>query len=100
MNSDGVPAAIRGVVHDVPVRDPARVRRVQAPALIIAQEGDSFHSTEVAHELAATLPNSELMVFADQFAMLREVPTVVQRVSAFSQDGVRPSIAVAYPSVG
>jgi 3-oxoadipate enol-lactonase len=83
MNPDGVPAAIRGVVHDTPVRDPAAVREIAAPALIIAQEGDSFHSTDVATELAEALPNSELMVFPDQFAMLRDVPTVVQRVSAF-----------------
>jgi pimeloyl-ACP methyl ester carboxylesterase len=80
MNSDGVPHAIRGVINDNPVRDPERIREVTAPTLIIAQEGDSFHSTEVARELAAVMPNSELVILPDQFALLREIPTLMTKV--------------------
>jgi 3-oxoadipate enol-lactonase len=80
MNSDGVPHAIRGVINDQPVRDPERIRLVTAPTLIIAQEGDSFHSTDVARELAAVMPNSELVVLPDQHAMLREIPMLMAKV--------------------
>jgi 3-oxoadipate enol-lactonase len=80
MNSDGVPRAIRGVINEQPVRDPERIRQVTAPTLIIAQEGDSFHSTEVARELAAALPNSDLVVLPDQHALLREIPVLMTKV--------------------
>src|SRR6266536_442007 len=79
-NSDGVPRAIRGVINDVALRDPERIRQVTAPTLIIAQEGDSFHSTEVARELEAAMPNSELVVLPDQHALLREIPTLITKV--------------------
>jgi 3-oxoadipate enol-lactonase len=80
MNSDGVPHAIRGVINDNPVRHPERIRQVTAPTLIIAQEGDSFHSTEVAQELASAMSNSELVVLPDQHALLREIPTLMMKV--------------------
>jgi 3-oxoadipate enol-lactonase len=82
MNSDGVPHAIRGVINDRPVRDPERIRLVTAPTLIIAQEGDSFHSTEVARELEAVMPNSELVVLPDQHALLREIPVLMMKVQS------------------
>ena len=80
MNSDGVPNAIRGVINDMPVREPGSIRRVTAPTLIIAQEGDSFHSTEVARELEAAMPNAELVVLSDQHALLREIPALMMMV--------------------
>lgn len=80
MNSDGVPRAIRGVINDAALRDPGRIREVTAPTLIIAQEGDSFHSTEVARELAAAMPNSDLVILPDQHALLREIPTLITKV--------------------
>jgi pimeloyl-ACP methyl ester carboxylesterase len=80
MNSDGVPHAIRGVINDNPVRYPERIQQVTAPTLIIAQEGDSFHSTEVAQELASAMPNSELVVLPDQHALLREIPKLMMKV--------------------
>jgi hypothetical protein len=49
---------------------------------VIAQEGDDLHQSEVAHELTSALPNSELVLLPDQNALLREVPMLVQRVSA------------------
>jgi pimeloyl-ACP methyl ester carboxylesterase len=83
MNGDGVPNAIRESIDDPPVRDPEPITRVQAPALVIGQHGDPVHTAEVSRELADALPNSELVLFEDRFAMMREVPVLVQRVSAF-----------------
>jgi pimeloyl-ACP methyl ester carboxylesterase len=80
MNSDGVPHAIRGVINDQPVRDASRIEAIKAPTLIIAQEGDSFHSTEVAQELADHLPNSDLVILPDQHALLREIPMLITKV--------------------
>ena len=83
MNGDGIPHAIRGVIDDPPVVDPEPITRVRAPALVIGQRGDPVHTAEVAQELADTLPNAELILFEDRFAMLRKVPALVQRVAAF-----------------
>jgi pimeloyl-ACP methyl ester carboxylesterase len=80
MNSDGVPSAIRGVINDQPVRDAERIRAVTAPTLIIAQEGDSFHSTAVARELEEIMPNAELVILPDQHALLREIPSLMMMV--------------------
>jgi len=80
MNSDGVPHAIRGVIHDQAMRDPERIRLVTAPTLIIAQEGDSFHSTDVARELEAAMRNAELVFLPDQHALLREIPALMMMV--------------------
>jgi pimeloyl-ACP methyl ester carboxylesterase len=81
MNSDGVPNAIRGVINDVPVRDPDRIREVTAPTLIITQQGDAFHSVEVATELHELMTNSDLMILEDQHALLREIPTLIAKVN-------------------
>src|SRR3954463_15932556 len=62
MNSDGVPNAIRGVINDMPVREPGRISEVKAPTLIISQQGDAFHSVEVATELHELMENSDLVV--------------------------------------
>lgn len=83
MNRDGIPRAIRECIDDPPVRDPEPITRVAAPALVIGQEGDPVHAASVARELAAALPRSELVVFPDRFALIREVPALVRRVAAF-----------------
>ena len=83
MNGDGIPHAIRESIDDPPVRDPEPITRVRAPSLVIAQRGDPVHTAEVALELADTLPHSELVMFEDRFAMLREIPALVQRISSF-----------------
>jgi pimeloyl-ACP methyl ester carboxylesterase len=80
MNSDGVPNAIRGVINDMPVRAPDRIREVKAPTLIISQRGDAFHSVEVATELHELMENSDLVVLEDQHALLREVPMLIGKV--------------------
>ncbi len=83
MNADGIPHAIREALDDPPIRDPAAIRRVNAPALVIGQEGDPVHSAAVARELAGALPNAELVMFEDRFGMLREVASLTQRVAGF-----------------
>ena len=83
MNRDGIPHAIRETIDDPPVRDPEPITRVPAPSLVIGQHGDPVHTAEVAKELADALPHSELMLFDDRFAMLREIPALVQRIASF-----------------
>jgi hypothetical protein len=82
MNGDGIPHAIRECIDDPPVRDPEPLTRVPAPALVIGQEGDPVHLANVSRQLAAALPRAELTVFEDRFAMIREIPSLVQKVSA------------------
>lgn len=83
MNRGGIPLAIRGCIDDPPIRDPEPITRVTARALVIAQEGDPVHDAEVARELAGILPRAELQVFPDRFALIREIPALVAKVSAF-----------------
>jgi 3-oxoadipate enol-lactonase len=83
MNGDGIPFAIRQAIDDPPVRDPGAIRRITAPALVIGQEGDPVHDARVARELADALPNAELLLYRDRFAMLRDVGSLTQRVAAF-----------------
>ena len=84
MNGDGIPHAIREALDDPPLEeDAALMRRVTAPALVIGQRGDPIHAASVAEELAAALPNSQLVMFDDPNALLRDIPAAVQRVAAF-----------------
>jgi 3-oxoadipate enol-lactonase len=83
MNRDGIPLAIRGCIDDPPIRDPEPITRVTATALVIAQEGDPVHDAEVARVLTGMLPRAELVLFPDRFSLIREIPAVVAKVSAF-----------------
>lgn len=87
MNADGLPRAIREVVDDPPITDPEPIRSVTAPALVIGQEGDQAHRAEVARELAATLPNAELLMFDEPPAMLEGMASLTQRVARFLEEG-------------
>jgi 3-oxoadipate enol-lactonase len=82
MNREGIPNAIRECIDDPPVTDPELVRRTHAPTLIIGQDNDLLHDADIARELGSLLPNAELHVFPDQFGLLREIPTLVQRSAA------------------
>src|SRR5438876_12399520 len=82
MNREGIPNAIRECIDDPPVTDPDLVRRTHSPTLIIAQDNDLLHDSSIARELAELLTNAELHVFDDQFGLLRDVPTLVQRSAA------------------
>jgi 3-oxoadipate enol-lactonase len=83
MNADGIPHAIREAVDDQPLRDPEILPRITAPALVVAQEGDPTHGAEVAKELVEALPNAELLVYPDRFALVREIPSLTARIAEF-----------------
>lgn len=83
MNGDGMPWAIRGVIDDPPLRDREPITRVTAEVLVVGQEGDPVHAAAVARDLADAIPRSELLMFPDPHALLREIPVLTQRVAAF-----------------
>src|ERR671918_265910 len=80
---DGLARAIRGAVTDFPIPDRELLREVRIPTLIVSIKGDEVHLAEVAHILADLMPNAELIAFDDQEDLLRQIPALVQRVSAF-----------------
>lgn len=55
----------RGVPGAVPVHDRAELKRVDVPALVIAQQGDPLHPVPVAEEFAAALPAARLVVLGE-----------------------------------
>jgi len=82
-NTVGLARAIRDIVNDVPLADGEVLRRVTAPVLMIAREGDPIHPAEVALRLAELLPNSELHMFHDEVDMFEAMPRLVMRVNDF-----------------
>jgi 3-oxoadipate enol-lactonase len=83
MNRDGIPNAIREAVEDPPLQDPEILPQITAPALVIAQEADPMHRAEVARELVEALPNAELVMYPDRFALMREIPSLTARIAQF-----------------
>ena len=75
-------AAIRGVLDDVPIPDRELLRKVEAPALVIARDGDSTHPARVARIIAEVMPNAELLEYPDDVTMYTAIPEIVQRVAA------------------
>jgi pimeloyl-ACP methyl ester carboxylesterase len=73
-----VSTAMRGAAEsDLP--DPASLRALRAPALILAWRGDPVHPTSTATRLAELLPRAELHVAAT----LDEIRAWPERVAAF-----------------
>lgn len=74
-----VAKAMRAIPRAVPLSDRAQLAEVQAPVLVIGQQGDPVHLASVAEELAAALPRGRLHLFSEAGAMwharrrLREV---------------------------
>ncbi|MGH2739713.1 MAG: alpha/beta fold hydrolase [Actinomycetota bacterium] len=83
MNRDGVPLAIRECIGDPPIRDRDALRAVQAPVLVIGQEGDPVHDASLSRDLAAALPRAELMLFSSQQALIEAIPELTIRVATF-----------------
>jgi pimeloyl-ACP methyl ester carboxylesterase len=79
----GLARAIREVVRDVPLEDGEVLRRVTAPVLLIAREGDPIHPAEVATRLAELMPNAELHLLRDEVEMFEQMPRLVMRVNEF-----------------
>ena len=82
-NPQGLARAIREIVSDVPLEDGEVLRRVTAPVLLIAREGDPIHPAEVAMRLAELMPNAELHLFHDEVEMFEAMPRLVMRVNEF-----------------
>ncbi|MDP9436818.1 MAG: hypothetical protein M3P93_17170, partial [Actinomycetota bacterium] len=57
--------APRPAYEDRPLADRRVLRAVPAPALVLAQTGDPLHGVDVARDLAAALPCSELVVLPE-----------------------------------
>ena len=55
----GVARALREVTLDVAIADRELLRRVNAPTLVIAREGDPIHPAELGRVLGELIPNSE-----------------------------------------
>ncbi|MEO8539825.1 MAG: alpha/beta hydrolase [bacterium] len=53
--------AIRGLVQ-APFHQPDDYRRITAPTIVVAHEGDGLHPVRAAQLLAETIPNCELIV--------------------------------------
>jgi hypothetical protein len=64
-----VSAALRQLPDQVPIGDRAVLAAVTAPALVIAQQGDSAHPVWVAEQLADALPAGQLRVFGAEGAL-------------------------------
>jgi pimeloyl-ACP methyl ester carboxylesterase len=80
---DGLARAIHGVIEDWPIPDRELLRDVAAPTIIVTIEGDEVHPAELGQLFAQLLPNAELIALEDQDELLRRIPELVARVSAF-----------------
>jgi 3-oxoadipate enol-lactonase len=79
----GVARAIRGIVGEVAVDGRERLRAVEAPALVIAREGDSLHPAWVAHAMVELMPKAELVMLASEEDLFASIPVLVERVARF-----------------
>lgn len=83
MNPTGVARAIREVVRDVALQDREVLRRVVAPTLVIAREGDAIHPAELARLLVELMPNAELVMLPGERELFEAIPELVGRVAEF-----------------
>jgi 3-oxoadipate enol-lactonase len=83
LNPTGVARAIREVTRDVAITDRDLLRRVHAPTLLIAREGDAIHPAELARVLVQLMPKAELIMLASEQELLEAIPALVGRVSDF-----------------
>jgi len=79
----GVAEAIRGIIGEVAATDPAALAAVTAPALVIAREGDGLHPMAAARDLAAALPDAELIELASEEDLFASIPVLLERVATF-----------------
>ncbi len=84
---DGLSRAIHGVVEDWPIPDRELLRDVRIPTIIVTIEGDEIHPAELGRILSGLLPNAELIAFESQEDLLRRIPELVSRISAFIAGG-------------
>lgn len=83
LNAVGVARAIRDVTRDVAIEDRELLRKVQAPTLILCQEGDELHPIALGEILVDVMPNAELIVIGSAAELPAQLPGLIGRVSAF-----------------
>jgi len=83
MNPTGVPRAVRGILGDAPVPDPAALASIEVPTLVISREGDTVHPLAIGQELARLLPRADLIAYETQDALFKDLPDLIARVTAF-----------------
>ncbi len=81
--SPGVAVALRTLPGVTPVEHRSRLAAVTAQVLLLAQQGDPLHPTQVARDLAAVLPRARLVEFAEPGAAFRERARLRAEISAF-----------------
>lgn len=79
----GLSDAVASLVDQVPVSDASALRRVAAPALVLACRGDDLHPVEVAERLAAALPSSTLHVYDEPGVLWTRRADLRSRISEF-----------------
>jgi 3-oxoadipate enol-lactonase len=80
---DGLARAIHGAVEDWPIPNRELLRDVATPTIIVTIEGDDIHPAELGLLLSELLANAELIALGSQEELLRRIPELVARVSAF-----------------
>lgn len=81
--SPGVARAVRDLPSSAPVGDPARLRAVTAPVLVVGQEGDDLHPAATARAVAEALPAGELVVYDRPGALFRDRAGLRALISGF-----------------
>jgi 3-oxoadipate enol-lactonase len=82
----GLGAGLAGLPDAVPVADPATLRSVAVPALVIGCRGDDLHPVEVARALAAALPDARLHVYDRPGVLWHDRADLRERVASFLND--------------
>jgi len=84
MNTTGVPRALRAFVDGrPPLTDASVLRRVTAPALVLAHENDPIHPSFVARRLGELLPNADVRIWGEPMAMLDDFGAFADTIGAF-----------------
>ena len=86
VDSPGVAVAVRSLPDVTPVPDRSALGAVSAEVLVLAQEGDPLHPSQVARDLVAVLPKARLVVFDRPGVVFRERARVRALVSEFLND--------------
>lgn len=84
MNATGVPRALRAfATGGPPVTDATVLKRVLAPALILAHENDPIHPAETARRLGELLPNADVRIWDEPLRMLDDFDAFTRTIADF-----------------
>jgi pimeloyl-ACP methyl ester carboxylesterase len=84
MNAHGIPHALRAYAAEGgPVGDVERLRKVEAPVLILAHAGEGVHDIEVARRIAELLPDARLRAWDEPLAMFDEPAALAALIGDF-----------------